>query len=86
MEWTNVNEQLPKKGYYIVTFLIEVLGDEKPFEDIRLYAAGSFNPEIGWKIDNRYVHDYRYEQPYISNKLRVTDWMPLPEVPVDLIP
>lgn len=83
MEFTNVNEKLPEKGSYLVCFAIECLGIETSFVDLILYAEGYFNPQTGWKIANRFVYDCRYEQPYVSNNLRVISWMPLPSPPKD---
>ena len=80
-KWIRVNDQLPYEGNYMVSFLIKVLGRETPFIDKRLYAEGYFNPQTGWSIENRYIYHPLYQQPYQSEQMRVTHWMPLPEPP-----
>lgn len=79
-EWINVEDRLPKQGNLLVTFLIECMGYEKP-EDRRFYAEGYFNPRSGWAVENRNIPCYLSPAGFSSKHMRVTHWMPLPEVP-----
>lgn len=78
-EWISVYNELPKDQEVLVRFTMKILGYETPFMDKVLYAQGYFDHTSGWNVENRYITDIRYEQPYLDFKIYITHWMPLPK-------
>ena len=60
---------------------MEVVGVETRFELKKLYAEAYFDPHSAWRIENRYIKLTRYKQGFVDLPIKVTHWMPMPELP-----
>lgn len=77
-EWINVKEQLPKRGDYLISFLVNLSNGQK--ESYRFFGSALFDPQIGWVIYNRAVSSKMFPHEYVNYDVKVTHYTELPNL------